>query len=116
VDIATHCWEGEPVMRLESKTRRGSQVHCRYDVPATPYQRLLASGQLSQAARESLQQRYASLNLIQLRQQIEHRQNELLRTIRGRETSPDSCRKLTSRSVTSFVTQRAAVRLPEEMT
>ena len=71
-------------------------------MPATPYQRLLASGQLSQAARQSLEQRYASLNPIQLRQQIEHRQNELLRTIRGRETSPDSSRKLTSRSVTSF--------------
>ena len=106
----------QPVMRLASKTRRGSQVHRRYDVPATPYQRLLASGQLSQAARESLQQRYASLNPIQLRQQIEQRQNELLRTIRRSETRPDSARKLTPRSVTSFVTQRAAVRLPEEMT
>jgi len=106
----------QPVMRLESKTRRGAKVHRRYDVPATPYQRLLASGQLSQAARQSLEQRYASLNPIQLRQQIEQRQNELLRTIRRRETSPDLARKLTPRSVTSFVTQRAAVRLPEEMT
>jgi len=78
-------------------------VHRRYDVPATPYQRLLASGQLSQAARESLQQRYASLNPIQLRQQIEQRQNELLRTLRRSETRPDSARKLTP------------VRLPEEM-
>jgi hypothetical protein len=75
-----------------------------------------ASGQLSQAARESLQQRYASLNPIQLRQQIEQRQNELLRIIRRSETGPDSARKLTPRSVTSFVTQGAAVRLPEEMT
>jgi hypothetical protein len=85
----------QPVMRLASKTRRGSQVHRRYDMPATPYQRLLASGQLSQAARESLQQRYASLNPIQLRQQIEQRQNELLRTLRRSETRPDSVRKLT---------------------
>jgi len=106
----------QPVMRLESKTRRGSKVHRRYDVPAAPYQRLLASGQLSHAARESLEQRYASLNPIQLRQQIEQRQNELLRTIRGRETSPDLARKLTPRSVTSFVTQRVGVRLPEQMT
>ncbi|MCL6547030.1 MAG: hypothetical protein K6T61_17590, partial [Bryobacteraceae bacterium] len=106
----------QPVMRLESKTRRGSKVHRRYDVPATPYQRLLASGQLSHAARERLEQRYASLNPIQLRQQIEQRQNELPRTIRGRETSPDLARKLTPRSVTSFVTQRVGVRLPEQMT
>ena len=36
----------QPVMRLESKTRTGSKVHRRYDVPATPCQRLLASGQV----------------------------------------------------------------------
>jgi hypothetical protein len=94
-DIASNWWEGEPVMRLASKTRRGSQMHRRYDVPATPYQRLLASGQLSQGARQSLEQRYASLNPIQLHQQIEQRQNELLRTIRRSETGPDSARKLT---------------------
>jgi hypothetical protein len=116
VDVTTNGWDGEPVVHLAAKTRRGSKVHCRYDVPATPYQRLLASGQLSQAARQSLQQRYASLNPIQLRQQIEQRQNELLRTIRRSETRPDSARKLTPRSVTSFVTQRVAVQLPEEMT
>jgi hypothetical protein len=52
----------QPVMRLESKTRTGSKVHRRYDVPATPCQRLLASGQLSAMARQSLEQRYASLN------------------------------------------------------
>jgi hypothetical protein len=29
VDIASNWWEGEPVMRLASKTRRGSKVHRR---------------------------------------------------------------------------------------
>jgi hypothetical protein len=95
VDVTANGWDREPVVHLAAKTRRGSKVHRRYDVPATPYQRLLASGQLSQAARESLQQRYASLNPIQLRQQIEQRQNELLRTLRRSETGPDSVRKLT---------------------
>jgi len=95
-------------MRPESKTRKGAQVHCRYDVPATPYQRLPASGRLRQAARQSLKQRHASPNPIPLRLQIEQRQNELLRTLRRGETSSDSARKLTPRSVTSFVTQRGA--------
>jgi hypothetical protein len=63
-------------------------------MPATPYQRLLASGQLSQAARESLQQRYASLDPIQLRQQIEQRQNELLRPSAGAQ--PDRIRSANS--------------------
>ena len=82
----------QPVMRPESKTRRGAQVHCRYDVPATPYQRLPASGRLRHAARQSLKQRHASPNPIPLRLQIEQRQNELLRTLRRGETSPHSAR------------------------
>jgi hypothetical protein len=106
----------QPVMRLESKTRTGSKVHRRYDVPATPCQRLLASGQLSTMARQSLEQRYASLNPVLLRKQIEQRLNELLKTIHRKETAPVAGRKLSPRSVTSFVTQRGAVRLPVEMT
>jgi hypothetical protein len=42
-------------MRLKSKTRNGSKVHRKYDIAATPYQRLLASGQLSSRARQALQ-------------------------------------------------------------
>jgi hypothetical protein len=106
----------QPVMRLASKTRRGSRVHRRYDVPATPYQRLPASGRLRHAGRQGLKQLYPSLNPIPLRRQIEQRQNELLRTLRRGETSSDSARKLTPRSVTSFVTQRVGVQLPKEMT
>jgi hypothetical protein len=82
----------QPVMRLEPKARRGSTLHRRYDVPATPYQRLPASGWLRQAARQSLKQRHASPNPIPLRRQIEPRQNELLRTLRRSEASPHSAR------------------------
>jgi hypothetical protein len=106
----------QPVLRLEAKTRTGAKVHRRYDFPATPYQRLPASGQLSAMARQSLEQRYASLNPVLLRKQIEQRQEELLRTIHRNETAPVSLRKLSPRSVTSFVTQRVAVRLPVQMT
>jgi len=64
-------------------------------ISAKTADRLLASGQLSQMARESLEQRCASLNPIQLRRQIEQRQSELLRTIRRRKTSADLARRLT---------------------
>jgi len=106
----------QPVMRLEAKMRTGSKVHRRYDRPATPYQRLLASGQLSPMARQSLEQHYASLNPVLLRQQIERRQNELLNTIRRNQTASVCARKLRPRSVTSFVTQRVGLRLPTQMT
>ncbi len=61
----------QPVMRLESKLRAGAKVHRRYGLPATPYQRLLASGQLSPMAHQSLEQHYESLNPVMLRKQIE---------------------------------------------
>jgi hypothetical protein len=74
--------------------------------PATRRQRLLASGQLSVLARQSLEQLYASLNPFLLRKQIEQRLNELPKTVHRNETAQAARRKLTPRSVTSFVTQR----------
>jgi len=79
-----------------------------------PYQRLLASGQLSTLTKEALQASYEGLNPIALRRQIEERQRQLLKLVLGRDkTRPSRPRKLQPRSVTSFMTQRAAVRLPD---
>ena len=52
----------QPVMRLSEKTRLGAKVHRRYDQTATPYQRLLDSGQLSSTARAALERRYDGLS------------------------------------------------------
>jgi hypothetical protein len=93
----------QPVMRLESKTRVGSKLHRRYDVPATPYQRLLDSAQLSAQSRRQLQQQYDSINPVDLMKQIQQRQTELLRQVR--QSNPTG-----ARLVTSLMTQRVAVR------
>jgi hypothetical protein len=102
----------QPVMRLKSKTRQGAKLHRRYDTPATPYQRLLASGQLSTVSRQQLQTQYDSLNPVQLMQQIQRLQSQLIQSVRRRTGTAAPDRKLKPRSVTSFVTQRRAVRLP----
>jgi len=102
----------QPVMRLSSKVRRGSKIHRRYDQPATPYQRLLQSGQLSSAATERLARLYDSLSPITLMKQIQQRQTDLWNVVRKRAQTDSPLRKLTPRSVTSFLTQRPAVRLP----
>lgn len=106
----------QPVMRLSSKIRRGSKLHRRYDQPATPYQRLLQSGQLSSAATEMLARLYDSLSPITLMKQIQQRQTDLWNVLRKRAETDPPVRKLTPRLVTSFLTQRPAVRLPREMT
>ncbi|MGB9578242.1 MAG: hypothetical protein ACPL3S_03120, partial [Halothiobacillaceae bacterium] len=62
--------------------------------------------------RESLEERYAQLNPVLLRKRIEELQTQLLGSIRSKQTAPPPARKRRPRSVTSFVTQRVAVRLP----
>lgn len=100
----------QPVMRLASKTRTGSKVHRTYDTPATPCQRLLASGQLTRMARQTPEQHCESLNPILLRKQIEERQHQLHKALLRSPTAQASNRKPRPRSVSSFVTQRSTLR------
>ena len=59
-----------PVRKLRSKRRVGSKVIKRYDAPQTPYQRLLASGILSDAQRHALERQFLAINPVRLAQQI----------------------------------------------
>jgi hypothetical protein len=61
----------QPTSKLIGKERDGAKVRKQYDKAQTPYQRLLASGVLDDAKRESLARLYASLNPINLRTQID---------------------------------------------
>jgi transposase InsO family protein len=51
-----------PVRKLLSKQRVGAKIVKRYDAAQTPYQRLLATGVLSAAARAALEQQFLTLN------------------------------------------------------
>lgn len=75
-----------PVRKLVGKERLGARVHKQYDAPRTPYQRLLASGSLTETARAELEQRYLALNPATLHQQID----QLLRHLwqQGQEERP----------------------------
>lgn len=67
----------QPVRKLVSRERVGSRVVKRYDQPATPYQRLLATGELDAAGRRKLARLYAALNPARLHQWIEQTTREL---------------------------------------
>src|SRR5205823_1847448 len=60
----------QPVMHLSEKTVDGDKVRRKWDQAQTPYQRLLASGVLSQEQQERLQALYEQTNLLQLRDEI----------------------------------------------
>ncbi len=60
-----------PVMKLREKVRVGSRVIKRYDKPKTPYQRILLARDVSKAVKDKLRAEYRTLNLVQLKRQID---------------------------------------------
>jgi acyl-CoA thioesterase FadM len=69
----------QPVMQLRHKSRQGAKVHKVYDRAQTPYQRLMASGQLTRAQQERLALAYHGLDPRRLLASIHLRQQELWR-------------------------------------
>jgi hypothetical protein len=71
----------QPTMKLIEKVRIGSRVTKRYDVPKTPYQRVLDSQEVGKGQKEALRLEYQKLNLAQLKQEIERIQKALERSV-----------------------------------
>jgi hypothetical protein len=67
----------QPVMVLVEKQRLGAQVKKRYDVPKTPYQRVLEASEIDAYTKERLRQLYDTLNPAELLRQIQRRQAAL---------------------------------------
>lgn len=59
-----------PVMKCIEKVRHGSRVTRRYDTPATPYQRVLASVHVSATEKARLQAIYPTLNPVAIKKKI----------------------------------------------
>jgi len=60
----------KPTSKLLSSERRGAQVIKRYDTPQTPYQRLLASGQLSEERQVALETQFTGLSALALQREL----------------------------------------------
>ena len=67
----------QPVMVLVDKQRLGARVKKRYDVPKTPYQRVLEAPEIDAAIKMRLRQLYDTLNPAELLRQIQRRQAAL---------------------------------------
>jgi len=66
-----------PSMKLREKVREGARVTKRYERAQTPYQRVLASNQISSKTKNKLRRRYAALNPAVLKREIEALQGAL---------------------------------------
>jgi hypothetical protein len=78
----------QPQMKLVSKTRTGAKVRRRYDVPQTPYRRILASAEVPTEAKAALTAVYQELNPVALKRDIARCQTRLLDLARRRKATP----------------------------
>jgi hypothetical protein len=81
----------QPVRKVVRKERVGAKLRKTYDQAATPYQRLLSSGVLTDAQRARLARLYPVLNPVDLRTQIEAVLHRLAQT----KELPQTARRLT---------------------
>jgi hypothetical protein len=87
----------QPSFKLASKRREGALVHKRYHPPLTPYQRLLASGQVDESVKHQLRKQFAGLDPVALLNEIRTVQQELLSlsnhapTVTVSPEQPDYC-------------------------
>jgi hypothetical protein len=70
----------QPTMKLKSKERVGSKVTKRYDDAQTPYQRVLAAPQVSEAAKARLRAKYQTLNPAALKRNLMRLQERLMKS------------------------------------
>ncbi len=69
----------QPSMKLIEKTRTGSKVTKKYSKPATPYQRIIQSNDISESVKASIMKEYEQLNPAALKREIDNIQRRLWR-------------------------------------
>jgi len=80
-DIYTNYWNPLqnffiPSTKLLTKVRVGARIKKTFEIPKTPYQRLLDSADMSEERKEALRERYKSLNPFDLRDGLEKKLKE----------------------------------------
>ena len=69
----------QPSFKLKSKVRNGAKVTKKYHVPATPYERLLASDRVTDQCKDQLRQVFSTLDPVELLNRIREAQRNLAR-------------------------------------
>lgn len=95
----------QPSFKLKSKVRDGAKVTKKYHVPATPYERLLASDRVTEQCKDQLRQTFSTLDPVELLNRIREAQRNLARhevggeNRRAAETSQELSRFVESLSI-----------------
>lgn len=92
----------QPRIKLISKERIGGHIKRRYDIPKTPYQRLIESEYINNEAKHKLKRLYDNLNPAQLQREINKRLLRL-RRINSGKIQPKITIKKVSPSVRKYI-------------
>jgi hypothetical protein len=76
----------QPSFKLKSKTREGAKVTKKYHLPATPHERLLADGRVTEEHKEQLRRIFSTLDPVHLLKQIREAQRALTQQEVGGQT------------------------------
>ena len=71
-----------PSVKCLGKEHRGNCIRRRYDTAQTAYHRVLERPDIDESVKERLQNKYATLNLRQLKTEVERRQKRLIDSLR----------------------------------
>lgn len=102
----------QPVMKLISKERVRGKIHRKYDMPQTPYQRVMASAEISEDAKQNVRNVYESLNPAALTRGIQRKLDLLYHVYQmkqGTTLKVEPMKKLIPATVSFFMTQPKTV-------
>ena len=74
-----------PTMKLIRKERIGARIKKTYDVPKTPYQRVMDNPDISSAYKDVLKSRFESINPFTLREELEKKLKHFYQELRRRQ-------------------------------
>ena len=69
----------QPVMKLKEKIRDKGKVHRKYDIPKTPYQRIMESEKIPEENKKELSKLYQRLNPAELKRKIDEKIHRLFK-------------------------------------
>ena len=96
----------QPSMRLVSKTRNGAKVTKKYDMPKTPYRRLMENQAIGRKAKRVMKEEYETLNPVQLKRKIIKLQGRLFTFNANKMNEARKEEEPQNVSATFFVRQR----------
>jgi hypothetical protein len=91
----------QPVIKLISKERLNGKIHRQYDIPKTPYQRVMETREISPETKRQLKTIYQSLNPAQLKRTIDKKLDIIYKAYREKNSSSEIA--LTKKLSVSFL-------------